>query len=369
MAENAETTAVATVDLGMLDAAVEEGGFRDPMNDIHTIKVYNPQIGTPVDETKAFTFAVKEGLTGDRTNWRDVITFNPIKVAYVWSGSIYPILEDGTTAKDKVFFSTSEFGKFAKKTDVIGLTANGKLVGSFTKGDFEALIHTPSLNGKINQFYERKTDKDKRPYDSTYLSKSAIIYGVIVGGERDGEHFRFLTSVKNLGTTWKPDIGAVDAEPGTFEAALQDALPALNSLLKNNGRKEVRSCSPDQTVLQLAVRVNERGNFLPEFRFFNILAALGKNNFDSIEFIESLLLEKFGSTFNNLVPAKVLLDKVNVVIETPLSLAPAKKESEQSALPTDAAFAENDPFAQEAEVSEAPAAPTHAPLRPEDVPF
>lgn len=363
---DATTQAVATVDLSMLDAAEQAGGFSDPFDDIHTIKVYNPKIGDPVDETKAFTFTVKEAVTGTVNQWRDIVTFNPIKVSFVWSGSIYPIDEKGQAAKDKVFFSTSEFGKFAKKTDAIGLTANGKLVGSFLKGEFESFIRTPLIGMKTNQFYERGKDKEGRPYDSTLLSKQAVIYGVIVGGDRDGEHFRFVTNARNLGTTFK-DGEVVPAEHGTFEAAMEEAVAPLNELLAANGRKSVRSCSPEQTVLQLAVRANERGNFLPEFRFAGLLAAMGRNNFDSIEFFQGLLNEKFGTTFNDLNPARIAIADGSASLSAPILVeAPKAKEEQQPTLPTDVEFVENDPFGAHAQPD--PKA-TESPLKPEDLPF
>lgn len=363
---DATTQAVATVDMSMLDAAEQNAGFSDPFDDIHTIKVYNPKIGDPIDEAKAFSFTVKEAVTGTVNQWRDIVTFNPIKVSYVWSGSIYPIDEKGVTAKEKVFFTTSEFGKFTKKTDVIGLSTGGKCIASFTKGDFEAFIKTPLIGMKTNQFYERKKDKDGRPYDSTYLSKQAIIYGVIVGGDRDGEHFRFVTNAANLGSTFK-DGQVVPAEQGTFEGALEDALPSMNEVLAANGRKPIKSCPPEQTVLQLGVRANERGTFLPEFRFAGILAAMGRNNFDSIEFFQSLLGEKFGDRFANMVPTPIAITDGNAILERPLVIEAPKKSEDQEALPVDAEFAENDPFA--AKPAEPVPNATASPLKPSDLPF
>lgn len=42
------------------------------------------------------------------------------------------------------------------------------------------MIKTPMLNGVPNQFYEKKKDKDNKPYHGTLLRRSAVIYGQFI---------------------------------------------------------------------------------------------------------------------------------------------------------------------------------------------
>ena len=330
--ENSSTKEVAVIDTRMLDAAVSSGGagYSSVMDDIHTVKIYNPPIGENPDPAQALTFKVKTAVSGEETNWNETFSFNPVKVNYFYSGSIYPIDENGLTSDDKVFFTTSEFGKFAKKTDTIGLSANGQPVGFFTKGDFEAMIRTPMINGKINQFYERKKDSTGKPYDASQLVKRAVIYGKIIGGEHDGEHFRFITSTKNLGITWTAD-GAVDPEFGTFEYAVREGLDSLNKILESNKRKPIKNCPPEQVIIDLGIKVNERGNFLPDFRYNGLMIEKGLSNFDSIELFEGLTMEHFQSIFGSMQPPAVLeITSSNVTFKSTVMLNPPKKDDDKN---------------------------------------
>lgn len=165
-------TALATVDLSMLDRALESEGHTGSVMDIlHSFKIYNAKVGDKPEADKAGKFKIKESGTGTEIYSEGSFTFNPLNVSYFYSGSIYPILADGTYAEKKVFFFTNEFSKFAKKSDTVGLAANNKGVGFFTKGDFEEMIKSPQLNGGENQFYDRKKNADGKPYNGSQLKK------------------------------------------------------------------------------------------------------------------------------------------------------------------------------------------------------
>jgi len=113
-------TELATVDLDMLDRAESEsGGSASVMSGIINLKIYNPKIGEDAEANKSNKFKVTEPGKMEPIFEEGPFTFNPLDIAYAYSGAVYPIMENGTYASDKVFFSTSEFGKFAKKTDVI----------------------------------------------------------------------------------------------------------------------------------------------------------------------------------------------------------------------------------------------------------
>lgn len=115
-----ETTSVANINLDMLDrAATSEGRTPSVMDNIHTFKIYNPAPNTKAEAEKAGKFSLKAANTGTETFVEGVFKFNILDVSYFYSGSIYPLLDNGAYGEDKIFFFTNEFGKFAKKVDTI----------------------------------------------------------------------------------------------------------------------------------------------------------------------------------------------------------------------------------------------------------
>ncbi len=138
-----------------------------------------------------------------------------LSISYNWSGDIYPTGPDGSISDEEVKFTSSEFGKYEKRTDPIGIFAKKYGAMFYTKSEFEAMIKSPMLrvlqnpkdpNSKYidipTQFYEKKKDKDGKPYHGTLLRRSGIIYGQFIGGQYDKEYFRMFTSPNNIGITY-----------------------------------------------------------------------------------------------------------------------------------------------------------------------
>lgn len=347
------TQEVATINMDMLDRALKtEGGTESVMNMLHNFKVYNPKMGTDIDPDKAGKFRIIESVTGNELFLDGPFKFNPLNVAFFHSGSIYPLMDNGTYADEKVFFFTNEFGKFAKKTDTVGLAAKNKAIGFFQKGEFENMIKSPNLNGGDNQFFEKKKTFEGKPYNGSLLKKGAVIYGQFVGGQYDGEYFRMFTSMNNIGVTYK-DGAACEADEGTFEYAVKQGLATLNEALVANGRKAIQQINPDQVDLQVTIRQNAKGNFLPVFEFAGLVAARGYDNQTDVKYIHDLKEEHFMSIFGAMpTPTPILIEGNNasVHISQPQLKAPtvgtADTKFEEEAEIIEAEFGgEGDPFA------------------------
>lgn len=310
-------TSVSAVNVGMLQRAVatDSVGGSSVMDKIGTLKIYNPKPGTAADPALAGSFLYKALGQTEFSPLQGPLVFNPLSVTFFYAGEVYPIDDNGNVSDDKIFFTTSEFGKYTKKTDTIGLAAGGKKVGFFTKEGFESMIRTPRLNGQINQFYERKKDSVGKPYDSSYLNKRCMIYGKFVAGDNAGEYFRMSVSMNAYGITYR-DGAPCDPDAGTFEAAIAEGLPELNELLANNGLKSVRNISPDQCDIGLDIETNDRGNFLSKFSFEGLVAVRGVDNEEDLKFVHDLKQEHFISIFIGMdVPTEVSIDKGNAVVQ------------------------------------------------------
>lgn len=300
---------VTEINLDMLDRAEEEasqGGTGNIMSTIHNLKVYNPKLNTPIEEDKANKFKIVEANKSEELFIEGELVFNPLDVAYAYSGAVFPLLENGTYADTKVFFSTSEFGKFAKKTDVIGFSANNKGFGFFEKAQLENMLKTPGLNGKENHFYEKKKNAEGVPYAGSVISKTAVIYGTFTGGKYDGEVFRMFVNPKHLGVTFR-DGEVCDPDEGTFEYACNQGLSEMNALLEANGRKPVRSISPTQVDVTLTIHQNDKKNFLPVFTYKGLVAKRGVDNTEMIEFVRGLKAEHFAGIFGSVGPATPIM--------------------------------------------------------------
>lgn len=296
------TKEVAPVDqaamMAMLDRAEQDSGTSSVMSCIHTLKIYNPAPGDIPDPEKAGKFKLKEANTGDEKLLEWEIKFNVLSIAYNWTGGIYPTHPDGSISDEEVVFSSSEFGKYEKRTDVIGLSVKGKAYAFFTKGEFETMIKTPMLNGITNQFYDKKKDKEGKPYHGTLLRRSAVIYGQFIGGEYDKEYFRMFTSPNNIGITYDAEAGtAIEPNEGTLEYVTIPALAQMNEIRTQNGKKALSRVSHDQCDVLLSIRTNDKGNFLPVFSFAGLTAMRGYDNSEDIKYIHDLKAEQFRSIF------------------------------------------------------------------------
>jgi len=309
MAESnvAETTALQNVNMAMLDRAVEEGsGSESVLSVLDSVKVYNPAPNTPAEPDKAGKIKIKLAGTVDAGGDKEVyidgpLTFTPLSIVFTISGSIYPRLENGELSADEYFFYTSEFHKFTKRTDTIGLACKGKPIGFYTKAEFEQMLKTPMLNGMKNQFYKEKEDINHKPYDSSRLDKKAIIYGIITEGEYKGNMFRMFINPSVFGITYDRESGQnISAEPGTIEYAIEQALPELNKILQANGRKPVKKIDHSQVDMKLTVVTNEKGNFLPHFEYAGLVAMRGVDNSEEVKYIHDLREEHFRSIFGEM---------------------------------------------------------------------
>ena len=163
------------------------------------------------------------------------------------------------------------------------------------------MIKTPMLNGVPNQFYEKKKDKDNKPYHGTLLRRSAVIYGQFIGGEYDKEYFRFFTSPNNIGITYDAEAGvSIDPDEGTLEYVVIPALVQMNEIRTQNGKKALSRVNHDQCDVLLSIRTNDKGNFLPEFSFAGLTAMRGYDNGEDVKYIHDLKAEHFRSIFGGM---------------------------------------------------------------------
>ncbi len=302
----AENTALQNINFDMLDRAVQEdNSFESVLSSLNTIKVYNPAPNEKADPEKAGKIKVKLVASVDAGGEREIyidgpLTFTPLSIVFTLSGSIYPRFADGTLSDEEYYFYTSEFHKFTKRTDTIGLATKGQALGFFTKNAFEEMIRTPMLNGVKNQFYKEKEDINKKPYDGSRLDKKACVYGIITQGEHTGEFFRMFINPSAFGITYDRDSGQnIAAEPGTIEHAMEVALLDMNKLLQANGRKPVKSIDHSQVDMTLTVVTNEKGNFLPHFEYAGLVAMRGVDNKDEVQYIKDIRTEYFRSIFGD----------------------------------------------------------------------
>lgn len=316
------TTEVSPVDnaamMAMLDRAETDSGTSSVMNCLHTLKIYNPAPNTVADPEKAWKFKLKEANTGEEVLLEGDIKFNVLSVSYNWNGGIYPVKPNGEIADEEVFFSSSDFGKFEKRTDAIGLAVKGKAYAFFTKGEFETMIKTPNLNGMPNQFYEKKKDSSGKPYHGTLLRRSATIYGQFIGGKYDKEFFRFFTSPNNIGITYDKELGEIAPEEGTLEHVAVLALVDMNNIRTQNGKKALTRVNHDQCDVTLSIRTNDKGNFLPVFTFAGLTAMRGYDNGEDVKYIHDLKAEHFRSIFGAMgVVTPILIDGTQANVSLP----------------------------------------------------
>lgn len=349
MQEATTTTAVANVNVASLNRAVEEssGGSASPMTKLHTVKIYNPEPGKPADPVKDGKFVIKLADNKGEALVEGPLCFSPLSITAFYSGSLYPI--DPVTMQrsdDKVFFYTNEFSRFAKKTDTIGLASKGKAIGFFEKGLFEQMIKAPRLNGTINQFYETKKDSKGKPYDSSALARKFMMYGVFTHGDFAGECFRMVINPSHFGITFK-DGAQVDAEEGTFESVLAQALPDMNALLEANNLRTVRGVEPDQIDMAISIIQNEKKNNLPYFSFEGLVAARNGDNFESREYVRSIQREQFEQVFVALdVPTKIQIEAGEAKVFLQLPTQEPKQKAIAAATGEDAegVFSDDDDY-------------------------
>lgn len=326
-----ETQAVTTVNLDSLRRAQEEaGGPASPMSKFHTLKIYNPEPNKPADPEKDGKFILKLADNKGEVLIEGPIAFSPLDVKVFYAGSVYPIdPETGIrSVENKVFFYTNEFGKYAKKTDVIGLAAKGKALGFFNKGEFEQMIKSPRLNDVTNQFHDSKKDSKGVPYDGSALSRKFMVYGIFVAGEYAGEIFRMAVNPGAFGITFK-DGANIEPEAGTFEYCFIEALSEMNALLTQNNLHSVNRVEVDQTDLSLQIVQNDKKNNLPYFAYEGLVAARNGDNLESRQLVRNVQEEQFKQTFVALdVPSKIQIEKGNVRVEIQ---APAQNKQPQLA--------------------------------------
>lgn len=298
------STGVQNINLAMLDMALTEdtSSYSSVFSGLDVIKVYNPAPNELPDMQKAGKIRIKLGGTADAGGQKEVyvdgpLYFTPLSIQMQYTGNIFPRV-NGVVSDEQVYFYTSEFHKFTKRTDVIGLAAKGQPLGFFAKGAFEEMIRTPMLNGNRNEFYEEKKDMKGKPYDGSRLDKKVVIYGIITAGEYTNNFFRMFINPSVFGKTYDPELKMnIDAEEGTIEHAMAVALPELNKVLTANNRKAVSSIEHRQVDMKLEVRTNERGNFLPHFSYHGLVAMRGVDNTEEVNYIKSLREEHHRSVF------------------------------------------------------------------------
>lgn len=177
------------------------------------------------------------------------------------------------------------------------------------------MIKSPNLNGGENQFFEKKKTFEGKPYNGSQLKKGAVIYGQFLDGPYKGDYFRMFTSMNNIGVTYK-DGASCEADEGTFEYAVKQGLAVLNEALVANGRKAVQSINPDQVDLQVTIRQNAKGNFLPVFEYSGLVAMRGYDNQEDVKYIHDLKEEHFMSIFGAMPsPTPILFEGNNADVQ------------------------------------------------------
>lgn len=174
------------------------------------------------------------------------------------------------------------------------------------------------LNGVPNQFYEKKKDKEGKPYHGTLLRRSAVIYGQFIGGEYDKEYFRMFTSPNNIGVTYDKDLGEIAPEVGTLENVAVEALIDMNNIRSQNGKKALTRVNHDQCDVVLSIRTNDKGNFLPVFTFAGLTAMRGYDNGEDVKFIHDLKAEQFRSIFGQMgAITPIVIDGTKATVALP----------------------------------------------------
>ena len=188
----------------------------------------------------------------------------------------------------------------------------------------------------LNQFYDKKKDKDGKPYHSTLLRKTGIIYGQFIGGKYDKEYFRMFTSPNNIGITYDTESqSAIDPEEGTLEYVVIPALVQMNEIRTQNGKKALSRVSHDQCDVKLSIRTNEKKNFLPLFTFDGLTAMRWYDNTEDVKYIHDLKEEHFRSIFgqmgtvtpiaingtNSIMSFPKVTTQEHIAIEAPLAVS------------------------------------------------
>lgn len=299
------STAVANINLSMLDSAVENDvSHVSVLDKLNCLRVYNPKPGTDVEPEKANKFFLKT-TDGKEEYIEGPLNVTIFSILYTTQGEVYFRDKDGKVREDKNFITTSEYNRFTKKDDTVGVASQGKVLGFYRKGEFEEMIRKEQIdiNGSVgkNPFYVEKEDVNGKPYDGSRLSKRAIIYGMFNDGPRKGECFYLRMSPSHIDAGWNPELKkANDLEEGMLMYAIEKGLPELNKVLVANGRREVSSIAPNQVDLSLSITMNSKGNFLPVFEYNGLVALRGFDNTEAVNFVRSVREEYFASIFGTM---------------------------------------------------------------------
>lgn len=299
------STAMANINMSMLDSAVESDvSHVSVLDKLNCLRVYNPKPGTDAEADKTHKFYLKSP-DGKESYIDGPLNITVFSILYTTQGEVYFRDKDGKVRDEKNFITTSEYNRFTKRDDTIGVSSKGSVLGFYKKWEFEEMIRKEQIvidgvPGK-NPFYSEKEDVNGKPYDGSKLSKRAVIYGMFNDGPRKGECFYMRLSPSHIDAWYNPDLKkANDLESGMLYFAINQGLPELNKVLVENGRREVSSIAPNQVDLTLTIEMNQRGNFLPVFAYAGLVAVRGYDNNNDVEFVRSVREEYFKSIFGTM---------------------------------------------------------------------
>ena len=307
------TTAVAVVNEDMFNKWLDTGGVKSIMTEIFELKPYNPKPGTEPEKDKAWMIRVTLPHTRDNIFIEWPIKVNILRVSKVKQGNV-PMLDrfwekamNNETGKYiEKFFFTNEFSVFASKDTVLSFKMSGKdSIGSFKRSDLEAMLSSKLLNGNNNMFYKEWEDSMWKPYKSSYIKDSYVIYWVMIDGPYAWEYFRTFLSQGSFGKTWSKEKGKIDPLPWTLQYAVNiDWLKSWNQLLKNKGKEVTLRVNIDQCDLvydvaesETTVRWKTSIKYLPDYTFDN-LTAYRWSNIEQVVYIEDLCNRHFAQQFN-----------------------------------------------------------------------
>ena len=329
------TTALTNVSIAMLTNAVEEDsqhGVTSIMDQIATVKVYNPAPNEDADPAKDGKFIITPANWGEPEIVEGPLNVTFFHVSYVLQGKIY-FRDNGKVRDTHNFVTSSEFGRYTKRIELLSLATKGKCILTLPKEDLEKFIRNPSvsLNGErtTNPFYMEASDVNKKPYDSSRLAKRAILYGVFNEGPYAGEKFRMFLAPQHVAPSFNKDTNTVNpTEEGTLEYAREQALDPMNAILKQNNYKEVREVGLNQIDMFINIKQNEKKNNIPKFEYVGLVAMRWIDNASDVEFIRNLRSEYHDSIFETTVPTSISIENgiANINFEIP-------SENEVKAIP------------------------------------
>lgn len=272
------------------------------MNEIHSLKVYNPAPGGKADPELAGKLMIKPIGWESYVKFVGNVSINILKVRKGINGSFILLDENGEQMTDgswnekRWFAYTNEYGRFTSNiTEVFFKAPHIKWFSKITLWDLKNNIKMPTLpNGKPNPFHRLQLDQKSKPYDSSWLSESYIIYWTFNDGIYAWEEFRLFMSSSAFGAKYD----ATTKTQTIVEWSLADALNKAQKLfkdLRDNGT--ITNGSYDDSYFDMDMWVIQEWSFFkPTFTNVRIVS---RDNTENFQRIDDLLERYNAQEFSN----------------------------------------------------------------------